>query len=221
MKHIPRIYSTIPLTDIYNIENEKVHHLINVMKIKIQTQIKIFTFEKEALYEVIEIHKKKIVAKKIYLISPLDNNFQPPNLAISSSAAISQIINISTQIGCDKIQIILSDYSKNHFAKRIEKLQKSIIAAMEQSNRIKPTILLEPITLKEFIENNDNICCLLAESSNMAKPDNIKWLLVGPEGGFSKSEIINLEKNTYTLKLPTFILKSEVAVSFGLGFLFN
>lgn len=217
MKHIPRIFQDHELIEQYILRGEKLHHLLNVMKVSKQKEIKIFNQYQEALYKIIDINKKEIILERIKYITN-NYNTSAPNLAISSCSQLSFIINTATQIGCQKIQIIQSDYSNNHFA-NIAKLNKVIISAVEQSNRISLPQLGPSITLEEFIKNNKNICSLMLECNNTKELNQIEWLLVGPEGGFSLKEQEYIHKNTQSIQLPTYILKSETAVSFGLGFL--
>ncbi len=216
MKHIPRIFITTNLFHVMVLEN--IHHLKNVLKIKIGNSIKIFNAHEEKLYKITQIGKT-ITCEKIENISPFIQSVLPPNLAICNCSEISTIINYATQIGCKKIQILQSDFTQNKSI-NLEKLQKVMISALEQSYRISPVDILPPIPLKEFVDlNQSNIISLLPHDtiSNVITNLSSKWLLVGPEGGFSLKEI-NLLSNTTKISLPTYILKSETAVSFGMGY---
>jgi 16S rRNA (uracil1498-N3)-methyltransferase len=101
-----------------------------------------------------------------------------------------------------------------------ERLEKVIIEAAEQSNRINIPIIEEPQSLKKFLENK-MIDLIFTDLNSDNKKLNIEKLtnnptciIIGPEGDFSEDErkqILEF-KNVQPIKINENILRSETAV---------
>ena len=103
-----------------------------------------------------------------------------------------------------------------------ERLEKIIIEATEQSNRIKPPLLEKSQNLKNFLKNNEKKIDLIFTDLN-TKNKKIELnknskkplcIIIGPEGDFSEEErqsILNF-KDVKPVKINQNILRSETAV---------
>lgn len=134
----------------------------------------------------------------------------------------------SVELGIDIITPILSSRSEqiiknNNIDNKLDRWNKIIISACEQSGRCDVPILNNPIEINQWVYNishsdHTNLLITLCTKTNnsLHKLDldnnkNIK-LLIGPEGGISDTEIKLLEKNNFNLvKLGSRIMRTETA----------
>ena len=100
-----------------------------------------------------------------------------------------------------------------------ERLEKVIIEAAEQSNRINVPVIEQPQTLESFLKNAmDLIFADLNASNNKIDLNqltkNPTCVIIGPEGDFSedeRQEILKF-KGVQPIKINENILRSETAV---------
>ncbi len=130
------------------------------------------------------------------------------------------MIQKTTELGIQKFVPVLCERSVVREI-NIERAEKIVTSAAEQSNRISvPEILkiqnLENF-LKSFPENGSLIFCdINCESSNLKNilsKKNPTCILIGPEGDFSENErqsIVN-HKKTISISLAKNILRAETA----------
>lgn len=125
----------------------------------------------------------------------------------------------ATEIGIHEITPIICDHSERKIVKT-ERFEKIIQSAMKQSLQYHLPILNEPITLKEFLNQDHEGELYIAHCEDTEKvllKDSIEihknyLLLVGPEGDFSTSEInLALEKGYRPVSLGHTRLRTETA----------
>lgn len=148
-------------------------------------------------------------------------------LAIGSQSAFCDAIQKATELGVDVIIPILCKFSKSsggNFSKcKVNHWQKVISSAFIQSNRSYLPNLLEPITLKALLSNH-NRSGMFALHPYAKKTVDINFLVhhqgrkmtavVGPEAGFSDSELSMFQKSGIEcLRLTKTILRYETAAS--------
>ncbi len=127
------------------------------------------------------------------------------------------MIQKSTELGVTKFIPILTQRTivRNLNEKRINKI---IIEASEQSNRLKVPTLEKLIKIDKFLKLNQNTNIIFGDLNTDNKKINIKnndplCVLIGPEGDFSIKERENILKlkNTIPIKINNNILRSETA----------
>lgn len=125
----------------------------------------------------------------------------------------------ATEMGIHEITPIICDHSERKIVKS-ERFEKIIQSAMKQSLQFHLPILNEPITLKEFLQQDhtdEKYIAHCEETSktllkNCIEPHKNYLLLVGPEGDFSTSEInLALEKGYKPVSLGHTRLRTETA----------
>ena len=173
--------------------------------------------------EIIEKGKKiKVKIKDV-------EKFKAPNLSIH--IALSPLKNISrfewfaekaTELGISQITPLICENSEKKKV-NTERLEKILISSLKQSNQFfKPKINLIN-TFENFILNNkDQLLMANLKTSNklceklFTKP-NI-CLMIGPEGGFSDSEIDFAKKQDIKeVTLGKSRLRSETAAIYGMS----
>ncbi|TWI13826.1 16S rRNA (uracil1498-N3)-methyltransferase [Flavobacterium cauense R2A-7] len=125
----------------------------------------------------------------------------------------------ATEIGVHEITPIICDHSERKVIKT-ERFDKIIQSAMKQSLQFHLPKLNEPISLKDFInqEHSGNLCIAHCEETDkkllkeVVKPNEAYTILIGPEGDFSEKEIELALKNKYIpVSLGNTRLRTETA----------
>ena len=143
------------------------HYLTKVMRIKAGENFSLFNSNGEWMAKITEISKgiaefivieklrQKDNTKEIWLaFSPIKSNY------------FNFMIQKATELGVTRFIPIIFDRT---IVRKInkERIEKIIIEATEQSNRINVPILEEPQNLKNFISNNSNKIELIFQRANV------------------------------------------------------
>jgi len=197
------------------------HYLTKVMRIKSGENFSLFNGNGEWLAKITEISKgivefnvmkklrQKDIPKEIWLaFSPIKSNY------------FNFMIQKATELGVTRfIPIIFERTIVRKINK--ERLEKIIIEATEQSNRINIPTIEKPQNLKNFLSNNSKKIDLVFTDLNttnkkleVSKEANKPLCaIVGPEGDFSEKErelILNF-KDIKQININQNILRSETA----------
>ena len=171
-------------------------------------EAKILTISKSLVeFKVIKQLRKKETSKELWLaFSPIKSNY------------FNFMIQKATELGITKFLPIIFDRT---IVRKInkERLEKVIIEAAEQSNRINVPDIEQPQTLESFLKNDmDLIFTDLNASNNKIDLKKITasptCVIIGPEGDFSeeeREEILKF-KGVQPIKINENILRSETAV---------
>jgi len=204
------------------LNKDQSHYLLKVMRIKKGDNFNLFNENGEwiAHFESIksgfinfrlgkQIRSKEHKNELWLAFSPIKSNF------------FNFMIQKSTELGVTNFIPIIFDRT---IVRKInsERLEKIIIEATEQSNRITPPSLEKPQNLKSFLKKNENKIDLIFTDLNTKNKkielnkDRNKSLciIIGPEGDFSEQErnnILNF-KGVKSFKINENILRSETAV---------
>ena len=208
-----------------NISDKDKHHIINVMRMKLNDKIEIVYNEKVYMCEINDISKKDVSYSVKDIIDI--NNELPVKVTIAVSLVnekkLDFILQKCTELGVYDFILVNSDRSKIKIdgkeKKKIERWNTITKEAAEQSHRnIKP-IVRDIMSINDVLkldydlkltcstkENEKTIKNVLQNSTNC---DRI-IIVVGPEGGLTISEEEKLEKNGFIpVTLGNFILRTE------------
>ncbi|MGE0050183.1 MAG: 16S rRNA (uracil(1498)-N(3))-methyltransferase [Arcobacter sp.] len=203
--------------NILEIKDEVYNYLIKARRHKIDDEIYFRNLKDENiyLYKIVLIDKKKAVLNLIFSEKKVLINQKKLHLGwcVIDPKTIEKYIPSLNELGVDKITFIYSDFSQKNFKINIEKLEKILINSSSQCGRSDIIKLDICKNLDEFLKNNKDIHFL--DFSNKLideKKDEIKTLVIGCEGGFSKNErekfnidyVVGFESNL--------ILRSETAI---------
>ena len=202
------------------LDKSQSHYLVKVMRIKESEVFSIFNQNGEWEAKVLKISKgivefktvkqlrKKESSKELWLaFSPIKSNYQ------------NFMIQKATELGVTKFLPIIFDRT---VVRKInnERLEKIVIEASEQSNRLNVPEIEKAQNLKNFLNSNSMDLIFTDLNSDNKKIDKSKLtdkpicIIIGPEGDFSEAEreeILSF-KGVQSLKINENILRSETAV---------
>ena len=197
------------------------HYVNKVMRIKKNGNFNVFNSSGEWLAEVININKSIVEFK---IIRQLKTKEAPREIWLAFSPLKSNYFNFmiqkATELGVTQFLPIIFDRT---IVRKInyERMNKILIEASEQSNRINIPKINKSLKIDQFLKNyKDSINLIFTDiNSNQNKIDLLGknkpiCIIVGPEGDFSESErqqILQFE-GVQSLKLSENILRSETAV---------
>jgi len=205
-----------------NLDKKQSHYVNKVMRLKENDKFNVFNESGEWVAKINKILKGLIEFKIMKQLRSKDNK-KDIWLAFSpiKSNYFNFMIQKATELGVTKFIPIIFERS---IVRKInkERLNKIIIEATEQSNRISLPELENIFTLKNFLKNFENKIDLVFTDLN-SQQKNISFdrvnknpicVIVGPEGDFSESERLEILKfkDIRSLKLNDNILRSETAV---------
>ena len=196
------------------------HYATKVMRIKIgetfslfnnsgEWEAKILTLSKSIVeFNITKQLRQKESTKELWLaFSPIKSNY------------FNFMIQKATELGVTKFLPIIFDRTVVRKINK-ERLEKVIIEAAEQSNRINVSSIEDPQSLKVFL-SNEKIDLIFTDLNSQNKKldlekltSNPTCIIIGPEGDFSEEEReqILAFKGVQPIKINENILRSETAV---------
>ena len=200
------------------LDKSQSHYLVRVMRVSIGESFSLFNQSGEWGAKIIEITKGIVGFSITKKLRSLDNKrniwlaFAPIKLNY-----LNLMIQKATELGVTRFIPILTERTivRKLNQKRINKI---IVEASEQSNRLKVPVLDEIIKLDNFLKDNQKTTIIFGDlnTKNIKLNFNIKeplCVLIGPEGDFSPRErekVLKFE-NVIPLKINENILRSETA----------
>ncbi len=220
MSNIRLFYSeslSLNLTAI--LDKSQSHYVSKVMRIKKNEVFSLFNSSGEWEAKILSISKGNVefnITKQLRQ----KENFKELWLAFSpiKSNYFNFMIQKATELGVTKFLPIIFDRT---VVRKINKdrLEKIIIEATEQSNRITVPIIKQPQKLENFLSNDMDLIFTDLNTSNTkidlkkltTKPTGV---IIGPEGDFSEEEREKILKfnGVQPIKINENILRSETAV---------
>ncbi len=220
MSNIRLFYSkslSLNLTD--KLDKSQSHYVSKVMRLKEKEVFSLFNISGEWEAKIINITKSIV---KFNVTKQLRQKENTKELWLAFSPIKSNYFNFmiqkATELGVTKFLPIIFERT---IVRKInkERLEKVIIEAAEQSNRITVPSIEEPQKLKSFLNNDMNLIFTDLNTANTkidltkltAKPTCV---IIGPEGDFSEQEREEILKfnGVQSLKINENILRSETAV---------
>ncbi len=202
------------------LDKSQSHYLTRVMRAKVNKVFSLFNKEGEWEAKILGISnsivkfkitkqiRRKENAKELWLaFSPIKSNYQ------------NFMIQKATELGVTKFLPIIFDRTVVRTINK-ERLEKIVIEASEQSNRINVPSIESPQNLDNFTKKNSMDLIFTDLNSNNIKVDKSKFtdrpicIIIGPEGDFSEAErekILSF-KGVQSIKINENILRSETAV---------
>ena len=221
MSNIRLFFSNILSANLIDkLDKSQSHYLTKVMRVKENEVFSLFNKEGEWEAKILKISKsvvefkttkqlrQKENTKELWLaFSPIKSNYQ------------NFMIQKATELGVTKFLPIIFDRTVVRKINK-ERLEKIVIEASEQSNRINVPLIESPQTLDIFLKKNSMDLIFTDLNSDNIKIDKSKFtdkpvcIIIGPEGDFSETErdrILSF-KGVQSVKINENILRSETAV---------
>ena len=202
------------------LDKSQSHYLVKVMRVKENEVFSLFNkngeWEAKILgiskniveFKIIKQLRQKENTKELWLaFSPIKSNYQ------------NFMIQKATELGVTKFLPIIFDRTVVRKINK-ERLEKIVIEASEQSNRINVPTIEDAQNLNGFLKKNSMDLIFTDLNSNNDKIDKFKLtdkpvcIIIGPEGDFSETErekILSFN-SVQAIKINENILRSETAV---------
>ena len=221
MSNIRLFFSNIlsaNLTD--KLDKSQSHYLTKVMRVKENEVFSLFNKEGEWEAKILGISKSIVEFKTTKQLRQKENTkelwlaFSPIKLNYQNF-----MIQKATELGVTKFLPIIFDRTVVRKINK-ERLEKIVIEASEQSNRINVPSIESPQTLDIFLKKKSMDLIFTDLNSDNIKVDKSKLtdkpvcIIIGPEGDFSEAErdkILSF-KDVQSVKINENILRSETAV---------
>ena len=206
----------------FTLSEETSRHIVQVLRINENENLLVTNGKGQVLTaRLIKANKKnaevQIISKSVRpkIVPQISIGISP----IKNTNRFEWFLEKATEIGVsDIIPIICERTEKSHF--RYDRMKNIVISAMLQSRQAWLPILHQPVKFKEIMENhgykNKLIAhCIDDEKSRLSselilKGDRI--ILIGPEGDFTKEEVLTEHKNNYIpVSLGETRLRTETA----------
>ena len=202
------------------LNKDQSRYLISVMRLKTNQEFSLFNKSGEWNTKILSINKgivefevqnqlrQSIQEREIWLVfAPIKSNY------------FNFMLQKATEIGVTKLFPITTERT---IVRKIneDRLNKILIEAAEQSNRLTVPSIIKIQNLEKFLNENKNINLVFGDLNTENKKIELKdpskpiAVLIGPEGDFSENERAKILKfhDVQSIKLNDNILRSETAV---------
>ena len=221
MSNIRLFFSSLLSTNLTDkLDKSQSHYLTKVMRVKEKDVFSLFNKDGEwqakilgitkgiVIFETTKQLRQKENTKDLWLaFSPIKSNYQ------------NFMIQKATELGVTKFIPIIFDRTVVRKINK-ERLEKIVIEASEQSNRINVPLIESAQNLDNFLKMSSMDLIFTDLNSDNKKIDSTKLtdkpicIIIGPEGDFSETErekILSF-KGVQAVKINENILRSETAV---------
>lgn len=150
-------------------------------------------------------------------------------LAVFKFDRMEWAIEKCTELGVSRIIPLIARRTDAHLgsaaAKRVERWRRIAVQAAEQSRRVSPPEISEPIKFHDALAITGKLRIVLSESEQEMRLRDLvpsasgdTTLAIGPEGGWTEEELRLFQENGWTsATLGTTILRAETAAIAGIA----
>jgi len=199
---------------------DETHHAQRVLRLKPKVQISVTQGDGKIYRAILEPGLKKVQPFKIEALVREENQAKL-HLAVAptkSNDRFEFFLEKATELGVASITPIICQNSERKVYKQVRG-QRIIMAAVKQSKKGWIPTLQQQKTFPQFLETVQGANAYLAHLNSGPRANlktiNLKkehWILIGPEGDFSPSEIkMAQEKKLGFLDLGEEVLRTETA----------
>lgn len=211
------IYDKNAKNELLKIEDENYNYIVKARRHKLDDILDFRNLEDDFLYsyKISQIDKKSLFLNLLKKEEKIIENSKKIHLAwcVVDPKTIYENIASLNELGVDKITFVYSDFSQKNFKINFEKLEKILINSSSQCGRSSIIKLDICKNVDTFIKDNPDTYFLdFSQTSIDSKVLDIKTLMIGTEGGFSKRERELFNKNFIVGFSSNLILKSQTAI---------
>lgn len=226
---IARLYidRSLKTGDEFLLQKEQTHYISSVLRLRYGDQLCLFNNENaEYLAKIIALEKKsaKLKIEEKQLCQRESNLHTTLGIGLSRGQHMDYAIQKAVELGANILVPLLTEFSnvkvsEDRVENKLQHWQKIIINAAEQCGRTCLPELLAPRAINDFIQYNKSDLKLMFNPEAKLTISHINMqpqyvsLLLGPEGGFSQTEIELATQHDYqSVSLGPRILRAETAV---------
>jgi 16S rRNA (uracil1498-N3)-methyltransferase len=219
-----------------SIIGENARYLVSVLRCKKGDELIVFDGKGNSLRtEIQEVERKEVIARVIGKISY--DTESTINLilvqGLLKGKKMDMVIQKVTELGVKEIMPVITERSQSRETRRVGRWRKISEEASRQCGRTKIPLIHEPVEYIQFLEkvgqlkSEEIIGLIFWEESKLSLKDALHkisstqiarfsdlpiYILIGPEGGFSKEEVSLAEARGFTVSsLGKRILRAETA----------
>lgn len=222
---LPRIYYPNQLSagDVITLPKTSCQHVLKSLRLRDRDDIVLFNGQGGEFQGILNVTSRHEATVTLTHFSDVDRESSPYihlGQCLSRHERMDYAIQKSVEVGVSEITPILSErcqvkLPRDRVEKRLTHWRQVIISACEQSGRTSVPRLNPPCGLMEWIASVEGTTVICNWSNDDWKPrEKVKKinLLVGPEGGFSPEESLNVKKQgVKTMSLGVRTLRTETA----------
>ena len=232
---IPRLYfkDALERGSVIQLDNGSTHYLSKVLRLRVKSKIKLFNNnEGEFLATIIS---KSSTNATVSIDTQTretecdDSKFHVA-LAMTKGERMDYAIQKSIELGVASITPFFSELSEvkikdqNRLENKLRHWKSVAMNACQQCGRLSLPNIETPKTFQDFIKQKSNDTYVLLDASGHKKLREISftnkvYLVFGPEGGFSNSELVTANEKIDVASLGPRILRSETAPVVALSIL--
>ena len=232
---VPRLYfeSALKIGSVIELDSDSTHYLSKVLRLKSTNQIKLFNNSEGEFLGSITAKSNESMTVNVdsHVRKPVDNKIKfHLALAITKGERMDYAIQKSVELGVFTITPFFSAFSEvvikdnKRATNKLRHWRKVALNASQQCERLSVPAIEEPTTFEDFIARDSKRVCVLLDNSGSKKLKEVSFesdlvLMVGPEGGFSSSELITARSKIGIASLGPRILRAETAPVVALSIL--
>lgn len=203
-------------------EKESAH--LKVFRVKKGEKIKVFSPWGRYIAEISDFRERKVIARALARIPEEKKNFKIKlYFSFIEKSAFEEVLRKGTETGCDIFIPVICEYTqKNHIldmGEKMERFNEIIFSAVKQCERsdipqIAPSVRFNEIFVLEkrpVIFSKTDAGGLPSKTISSLEVNGEAAIVIGPEGGFSPSEISLAEGKADFISLGQNILRSQTA----------
>ena len=232
---IPRLYfkDALERGSFVQLNNDSTHYLSKVLRLRVESQIKLFNNnEGEFLATIISKSSTNVtVSIDLQLREPEEDTLRfHVALAVTKGERMDYAIQKSVELGVTSIIPFLSELSEvkirdeNRLENKLRHWKRVAMNACQQCGRLSLPDVEKPKIFQDLIKQGIDDTYVLFDASGHKKLRKIYfknelYLVFGPEGGFSNSELVTAKEKINVASLGPRILRSETAPVVALSIL--
>jgi 16S rRNA (uracil1498-N3)-methyltransferase len=204
---------------------EHADHLVRVLRARVGQEFDIATGEAVRRGRIISMENARVEFELGEEVSASPLSEITLVLAIFKFDRMEWAIEKCTELGVSRIVPVIARRTDSHLAaasaKRVERWQRIVRQASEQSRRVAPPEIVAPLKVSEAMNLPAALRIVLAESEERTQLRDVEKpsaagdgiiLAVGPEGGWTEGELQSFQQSGWiSASLGNTILRAETA----------
>lgn len=216
--------------EIISIKEDEFHHLVNVMRAKIEDRIEIVNGMGELAHACVKSIEKRQATLLIETVKlePLPNFQVILAQAIPRPNRLDFILEKGTELGMTEIHLFAGKHSerKDFKENQMDRMRSILISAMKQCGRLHlPKIVIrqelekwEQLDYPAYFGDVETSAASFLDTYKRVECDKGVIFFIGPETGFNEKEVLKLRSLGVTgVKLSGNILRTDTAALVALA----